>query len=142
MLFKIDGKGCWNFLGTLDKDGYGKIALKGISFRAHRLMAHITIKPMMYETDVVAHSCDNPACINPAHLFLTTHLGNARDRDEKGRGAIGERHPFSKLTPEKVISIRALYASGESLYKIAPKFMVSASTIYAVVKRKVWKHVP
>lgn len=143
MRFEVDKNGCWNFTGSLDPDGYGKVVLKSATYRANRLMAHITIKPLMSDTEVVAHRCDNPRCINPMHLFITTSLGNTRDRDEKGRGAIGEKHPNSKLTKDDVRVIRQFYNVGVSLRTIQQKFpIVTLGCIQAICQRRTWKHLP
>ena len=142
MRYQIDKNGCWNFRGAIGVDGYGKISLKKMSFRAHRLMAHLTIKPIMSEDDVVAHKCDNPKCINPEHLFITTALGNMQDRDSKGRGAAGERNKLSKLTSEQVRSIRRRYQAGETMGEIARTLPVTYGAIQAIVRGRTWKHLP
>jgi hypothetical protein len=142
MRFEVDKNGCWNYTGTLDPAGYGKVILKGVTFRAPRLMAHITIKPLMSDMEIVAHRCDNPRCINPEHLFITTALGNMRDRDEKGRGAIGARHPNVKLTETDVRDMREKYGAGMSLSAIQRHFpTVTIGCVQAVCERRTWKHI-
>ena len=134
--------GCWNFDGCLGQDGYGKVMLKRQTFIASRLVAHIFIKPLMSDKEVVAHRCDNPKCINPEHLFITTSRGNTLDRDTKSRGAKGEKHPNSKLTSETVVQMRKLHETGLTYRQISELFpAVTAGCVQAVVKRKTWKHV-
>lgn len=141
MRFTVDSNGCWNFSGAIGSDGYGKISLKKMTFRAHRLMAHITIKPMMSDSEIVAHRCDNPRCINPDHLFITSPLGNMQDRDRKGRGSHGERCKLSKLNAEQVLDIRKKYSEGMSYSKIAALYpIISIGNVQAIVERRTWKH--
>ena len=142
MKFEVDKNGCWNFTGPLDKTGYGKVSLKKQSYRAHRIMAHLTIKPLMSADQFVAHRCDNPRCINPYHLFITTALGNMQDRDAKGRGYCGERTKWAKLTEQEIRDIRKKYEDGKSLSKVAADYpKVTLGCIQAIVARRTWKHV-
>lgn len=142
MRYEIDANGCWNFQGPLDQDGYGKITLKGGTFPAHRLIAHITIKPLMKPTEIIAHKCDNRKCINPEHLFVTTALGNVQDRDAKQRGARGEKCYNAKLKTEDVLRIRSLYAEGLSFSKIQKQYpFITIGNVQAILMRKTWKHI-
>lgn len=91
---------CWTYLGGRDKDGYGIISIANRSRRAHRVAFEVWIGKIP-DSLCVLHSCDNPPCVNPAHLFLGTDLDNARDRDAKGRGASGDRSG-ARLHPERL----------------------------------------
>lgn len=141
MKFIIDNNGCWNFTGSINQQGYGRIKLKKQEYLAHRLMAHLTIRPLSSESQVVAHKCDNPTCINPEHLFITTATGNMADRDAKGRMSRGDTHPNAKLTTNNILDIRALYESGISQAEISKKFNICQPSVYNIVHRKTWKHV-
>ena len=89
----------------------------------------------------VLHRCDQPSCVNPAHLFLGTHGENAADRNQKGRQARGVRHHSAKLTNKHVIEIRHRLALGHKRRHVARDFAVSKQTIDRVVNRQTWRHV-
>jgi hypothetical protein len=85
----------------------------------------------------ICHKCDKPACINPAHLFLGTHVDNAKDMNRKGRRAStrGTLNGKSKLTPKQVIEIRS---SPLGLSALGRKFGVAPQSIDLIRKRKNW----
>lgn len=139
MKYVKNDAGCWVYQGRLDKDGYGKILLKNGHFRAHRLMAHLTLKSRLSEFDIVAHRCDNPSCINPEHLFVTTALGNMQDRDTKGRGTSGEKSRLAKLTESQAKEIRIRFQNGESMGRISADYPVTYGAIQALVRGRTWK---
>jgi hypothetical protein len=88
-----DPNGCWIWTGARFKDEYGCFNLAGrrgvqCETRTHRISFLIHRGPIPDDM-CVCHNCpggDNPSCINPAHLWLGTHLQNMLDREAKGRG--------------------------------------------------------
>lgn len=100
-------EGCWLWTGTKLKTGYGMFTVRRfVNASAHRfsyLVAHKRINSKL----IIRHRCDNPRCVNPAHLEQGTHEDNARDMVERGRFNKGQR----KLTDEQVREGRRLYAT-------------------------------
>jgi HNH endonuclease len=77
--------GCIEFRGRLNACGYGVLRINGRSTLAHRAAHELHVGPIPDGLQVL-HTCDNPACINPDHLWLGTHTDNMRDMASKGRG--------------------------------------------------------
>lgn len=141
--------GCWEWIGSKDKRGYGSFGLNGKTTSAHRVswLIHFgEIPNRMF----VCHHCDNPSCVNPSHLFLGTQKDNIQDMIKKKRyhkqtcwkNAIGEKHPSSKLTNEQVRIIRNLYTQGNlSTYSLGTLYKVDAMTIWYIIRNKTYKDV-
>jgi hypothetical protein len=75
---------CMEFTGAKNHLGYGYVGYKGKVMKAHRLAFLLANGPLSDDI-LVLHRCDNPACINPQHLFLGTHHDNTVDMVKKGR---------------------------------------------------------
>jgi hypothetical protein len=164
---------CWGWNGSTSTWGYGKISAGGRGGKlkdAHRVSWAIHNGPIPSGLWVL-HTCDNPPCTNPRHLFLGTPLDNVRDMRAKGRGMSGDAHTartnstylergdqhWSHRDPGKVrrgvamwnarfvdadiASIR-LRAKKEPAQKIAKDYGVCRATIENIAKRRTWRHVP
>jgi hypothetical protein len=98
----IDMKtGCWNWTAGKDDWGYGTVRFSRKMRKVHRVSAHIFLGFNLESTTLVLHHCDNPACLNPKHLFFGTHADNMRDCAVKGRNCQSKKihcpqgHPLS-----------------------------------------------
>ena len=138
---------CWPWQGYCNDQGYGKVNSEGKKWATHRLAFTIAYGPIPDEVDVL-HSCDNPPCCNPAHLFLGDDFDNQQDAVAKGRKGgprpgymKGEGHIHAKLTEVAVRDIRARVASGELPDDLALEFGVALRTVKDVLARRTWNHV-
>lgn len=82
--YDVTPSGCWNWAKSRNKDGYGLKYADGRKHYAHRWM-YEQHKGRIPEGHGVLHSCDNPACVNPEHLFTGTQKDNMQDCIRKGR---------------------------------------------------------
>lgn len=136
---------CWEWTGAKTGFGYGHMGISGRrQVYAHRLSYVIhngPIPPGMH----VCHSCDNPKCVNPGHLWVGTAQDNAIDRDAKGRhpSKVGSECGAAKLTESDVTNIRERAKSRKlgDINSMAREFGVTRGTIYTVIARLTWTHI-
>lgn len=132
--------GCWGWNGSTIEAGYGTVRLGGRGGQAtlaHRLSWTLHCGEIPDEMQVL-HTCDNPPCTRPGHLFLGTNLDNIRDRVAKGRSArpnLGKPSPMRRLQPGAIREIRERFATGESRTDIAADFDTSASYVWRIACR-------
>ena len=138
---------CWTWEGALTPRNYGIYSMRPrtdirVYIRAHRVSYFL--KTGVYADDLcVCHTCDNPPCVNPEHLFLGTSPQNTYDRNNKMRQAWGKRHGMVILTEEQVQTIRfQRFVDNKSFAEIADNFGVSHHTIRDIVNGKSWRHLP
>lgn len=123
---------CWLWKAATN-GRYGVFTVNRIAKHPHRLvwqMVHGDIPKNLY----VCHKCDNKLCVRPSHLFLGTAKDNSLDAALKGRHK-------SKLKPQQVREIRALWQTGVSAINIAARFGVNNRRVYGIIKGEDWKHV-
>lgn len=130
---------CWVWKGSDNGRGYGKFEINKRHCRAHRVSFELFVGPIP-ENLCVCHSCDNPGCVNPSHLFLGTRQENMDDKVRKNRQSRirGEKQGLHKLTEELVYQIREMLEQGHSQRKIAKMFGVSQGAIFFIKSGKNW----
>lgn len=143
--YVIKNEGCWDWKGYFDKDGYPLLnsGYNGRGFKERRgnRISWVIYKGEIPEGKYILHSCDNPRCTNPDHLFLGTCLENNRDKVFKGRGNKGSKHGNSKLTEEQVKNMRVKFRDGVMIKRIMEDYKISRQTAYDIKYGNVWKHV-
>lgn len=156
----MDKKGadqCWEWQGRkrpptkTSRMAYGLFNYEGKQWTTHRLAYYLTHGPIP-EGMCVCHSCDNPPCCNPAHLWLGTRADNNRDMMQKGRNAYtpryGEDIENHIFTEQKVRQYRQEYDElvAEGVFNpvthLAIKYGYKVGTMHAVISGRTWKHVP
>lgn len=118
--------GCWIWTGFLNNWGYGQMWNGVTNVYSHRFSFELhggTLSDGM----LACHRCDNPACVNPEHLFSGTSEENSQDAKSKGRTVLGRGH--RKLTEDDRNEIRQLSAAGVTKRKISARFGICPKTV-------------
>ena len=104
---------CWNWNLSLSPDGYGYCYFMGKNTRAHRL-SYMLYNKEINPLNVICHTCDNPKCVNPEHLYSGTQKDNMKDKKDRNRSKginLGSKNGNSKLTEKDVKEILDLVKS-------------------------------
>lgn len=140
---------CWPWQGGkkgCDRDGYGTFKIRSyVSVRAHRV-SFALYNGRSPGAWLVLHSCDNPPCVNPAHLRLGTVKDNSDDMVARGRQAkrdqAGEANGAAKLSATDVEKVRELILAGLTNKAIALRYGVTHSLISRIRRGKAWGSEP
>lgn len=132
-----DPDACWEWRHTRFGNGYGRLHVQNTYYRAHRVSYQLH-KGSIPEGMQVCHTCDNPPCCNPSHLFLGTAEDNANDSMLKGRKSqLGKDRRGKKLIIPDVRIIKGL-AYKEKAKDLAAFFEVKLQTIYDIWQGRSW----
>lgn len=100
---------CWDWNACKDKNGYGIFSYRGYPIKAHRYSYQLFYKCSILPNYQICHTCDNPSCVNPIHLWIGTNQENVLDRNLKGRsetcGKWGVNNDWLSVSDEQTIQI-------------------------------------
>jgi hypothetical protein len=144
---KVDKKGeddCWNWKGYKNAQGYGRTWINDCGYYAHRVIFDLANPNTITlsapkdtdETGFLLHTCDNPSCCNPKHLFVGTHADNMADKVAKGRSPdfSGGKGPRCKLSMAQAREIRQLRKEGVSARDLAKRYEISLPSIKTLLR--------
>lgn len=132
---------CWPWTGRCRPKGYGVFNVgSGSPFQATQIILRAFAGEPPFPNAFALHACDNPNCVNPAHLRWGDARANSDDREARGRSIKprGERHGRAKLTEDNVRFIRKC---GLSLREMQEIFGVSIRVLSLARAKKTWSHV-
>jgi hypothetical protein len=133
---RMSETGCWEWTGS-KRSGYGLMWFESKTRSAHRVSYEVFKGPIPNGLHVL-HACDNPCCVNPAHLRAGTVKENVVDRETRRRRAVmGEQIGTSKLVTSQVIDI---LTSKLKPSELAKKYGVSYHSVWQIRSGKRWKH--
>lgn len=140
---------CWPWLGRKNTGrDFGVFPLYGRWRIAPRLAWEISNGRSVPNGMCICHSCDNPICVNPKHLWAGTHKDNMNDRERKKRNKLpshnnrGSNNGMSKLKEEDIIRMRFLFDTGiKKPFELAKEYNIAWSAAANIVKRKSWRHI-
>ena len=117
--------GCWQWMGGVDRNGYGKVRVRSKTLWAHR-HSYEQLRGPIPPGMSMHHTCGNRACINPDHLRLM----------ESGEAARCGKH--AKLDRAKVDEILRDFAGGTGTAELARRYGVHRSTIQRAIRGTYW----
>jgi len=145
---KTSESGCWEWTGAKYRKNYGHfrrfIDGSWVMYKAHRF-SYEQFKnggKKLEKHLCVCHTCDNPSCVNPEHLFVGTIQDNINDKVKKGRHKYGIKNGFRVLDENDVLKIKNDYATGlYSMKQVGEMNRTSASQVCRVVNQKTHRKV-
>lgn len=131
---QTDQAGCWPWLGATNGQGRGRLWFDGRMQYAYRVSVELTAGAPLGADVLACHTCDNPICVNPGHIFAGSHANNSQDASSKGRfrpnPATGETHHEATLSADLIRQAVSEYLSGdETQAEVASRYGVTQSAV-------------
>ena len=134
--------GCWPWAAATTPAGYGVFhPRKGETVGANRHALSLKLGRPIQPGHFACHTCDNPSCVNPSHLYEGTPNDNVQDAVTRDRHKRGTRDRRAKLTDADIVSIRTQASIGTKNRNLAEAFGVAESLISGITRGTRWKHV-
>lgn len=140
---------CWEWKGFKNHDGYGRTWINDKGYYAHRVIyslvypnkINLNAPISQNETGFLLHTCDNPSCCNPKHLWVGNHADNMADKAAKGRSPdfSGGKGPRCKLTMEQAREARLLRKTGMTIPQLMEKFNLSRASMKTLLRGDSYK---
>ena len=137
---------CWEWKGYKNADGYGRTWINDRGYYAHRVIFDLAFPKTITlsapknteEIGFLLHTCDNPSCCNPKHLFVGNHVDNMADKVAKGRSPdySGDKGPRCKLSMVQAQEIRQKRKEGVSARELAKQYEISLPSIKTLLAGK------
>ena len=142
---KVDMSGgpdaCWPWTAGKYRDEYGQFAIARTGRRAQAVALELHSGELAGGRCAL-HTCDNPPCCNPKHLFWGTQQENTADRHQKGRSAEGASIGNAALTEDDVVAIRQRYIPKDrenGVRPLAEEFGISRVTVADILRGATWR---
>jgi hypothetical protein len=137
---------CWIWDSSTDQKGYGTFRNSNRKSTYKRSLALRLAYEYFHAGELdssqfVCHTCDNPKCVNPHHLYLGDHITNMKDKLDRGRTVKGMKNGRALLTENEVLIIREKHENGYSKQQLAKEFLLGWTTVDNIIKRNTWKHI-
>jgi len=149
---KVDKRGedeCWEWKGYKNAEGYGRTWINDVGYYAHRVIFNL-VNPNIIQLSApkdsadngyILHTCDNPSCCNPKHLFVGNHQDNMADKFNKNRQKRfpSDSGPRCKLSMTQARQARELKKNGMSTRDLAKQFGLSLPSMKTLLAGKSYK---
>lgn len=139
-----DDTSCWEWSAARGPapDNYWRFQMEGRNVNAHRVALFLQTGAMPV---VACHTCDNPPCVRPSHLYDGDTLTNSADRVARGRARgkaeqRGEANDYAILTDALVLDARRRARAGERVTALAAEYGVKHPTLSYAVLGRTWTH--
>lgn len=126
---------CWPWLGSRSRAGYGHVYRDGLYPVASRVALELSLGRALGPKEQACHRCDNPPCVNAAHLFVGSPRDNVHDSIAKGRHT-------SKIDASWVEVIRSARESGVRVATLAAFLGVTEAQVRHILIGRSWTHLP
>lgn len=129
-------------------NGYGFLSIfgrEGNHVGTHRIAWVLANQKTIPHRHHICHTCDNPPCCNPAHLFLGSSRDNVNDANKKGHKTgkphYGSANGLAKASDDTIRLIRQMGTQHIPQRNIARIVGLSQTTVWHILHRHTWKHV-
>ncbi len=128
--------GCWEWTRG-KRGGYGSLVVDGKTHRLTRVSKHVFSGFDLNSPLFMCHTCDNPPCCNPEHLFPGTHRENMLDKVRKGRCNVAN-NGRRKMSAEMAWSIRKLYRMGFQKEILGKMYGMTSIGVGSIISKRTW----